>query len=241
MLVANKGCRGKRKLADKWEPVVYTVVAAKPSIHVYKISDRAGIERTVHRNLLLQVNFLPLPNTDSDGPGLEVAGSLTCSVAPQSDLTGSDGLTARTNSDICSDVEEIEPAEDTDEGLNEAEGLSQVDCMSNVSNAATCNDDRTSSWVHSQLPSQQVPNSPLPVPVADDCTVAGAGAALSPPQSLPDCVLPVVQNPVVDPNAADHYSTRFGRIIKPVCRLIESMVQIETLLSSDSGSAVIHV
>ncbi len=66
VLVANKGCRGKRKLADRWEPVVYTVVASKPSIHVYRICDRAGNERTVHRNLLLQVNFLPLPDTDSD-------------------------------------------------------------------------------------------------------------------------------------------------------------------------------
>lgn len=63
VLVANKGCRGKRKLADKWEPIMYTVVASKPSIHVYKIRDRAGNERMVHRNLLLQVNFLPLPET----------------------------------------------------------------------------------------------------------------------------------------------------------------------------------
>lgn len=65
VLVANKGCRGKRKLADRWEPVVYTVVASNPSIHVYKICDRAGNERTVHRNLLLQVNFLSLPDRDS--------------------------------------------------------------------------------------------------------------------------------------------------------------------------------
>lgn len=60
VLVANKGARGKRKLSDKWEPVVYNVVTCKPDLHIYRIRDLAGNERTVHRNLLLQVNFLPL-------------------------------------------------------------------------------------------------------------------------------------------------------------------------------------
>ncbi|RXN15876.1 ephrin type-B receptor 2-like protein [Labeo rohita] len=176
VLVANKGCRGKRKLADRWEPVVYTVVASKPSIHVYRISDRAGNERTVHRNLLLQVNFLPLPNTESDGYGRQDARSPTCSVSPQSDPTCSGGLTAQTHSDACSYAAEIEPAEDADDDQNDAEELSQADSMSNISNVATCDDDRTASWVHSQLPSQQEPNSRFAVPVADDNTVAGAGS-----------------------------------------------------------------
>ncbi|KAJ8414926.1 hypothetical protein AAFF_G00024490 [Aldrovandia affinis] len=63
VLVANKSGRGKRKLADRWEPAVYTVVASKPQFHIYKIRDRDGQVRTVHRNLLLAVNFLPLDNT----------------------------------------------------------------------------------------------------------------------------------------------------------------------------------
>ena len=61
VLVANKGERGKRKLADKWEDGVYTVVGVNPNIHVYKIQDAEGHEKVVHRNLLLEVNFLPLP------------------------------------------------------------------------------------------------------------------------------------------------------------------------------------
>ncbi|KAJ8361672.1 hypothetical protein AAFF_G00432150 [Aldrovandia affinis] len=60
VLVANKSGRGKRKLADRWEPAVYTVVASKPQFHIYKIRDRDGQVRTVHRNLLLAVNFLLL-------------------------------------------------------------------------------------------------------------------------------------------------------------------------------------
>ncbi|KAI2647196.1 Gag polyprotein [Labeo rohita] len=188
------------------------------------------------------LNFLPLPDTDSDGSGQEDAGSPTCSVPPQSDPTRSGCLTAQTYNDVCSYVAEIEPAEDPDDESNEAEELSQADCMFNISNVATCNDDRTASWMHSQLPSQQEPNLPrLAVPVADDNTVAGAGADPSP--SFPNPVsnsVPVMQDPVADLNTADRYTTRFGRGIKPVRRLIESMVQLETLLGLDSGSAVIH-
>lgn len=56
MLLANKGERGKKKLADKWEPVVYTVVDKNPQTHIYKISDATGQCKVVHRNL-------PVPNT----------------------------------------------------------------------------------------------------------------------------------------------------------------------------------
>lgn len=48
VLVANKGLRGKRKIADKWEPVVHSVVASKPALHIYRITDREGNERVVH-------------------------------------------------------------------------------------------------------------------------------------------------------------------------------------------------
>ncbi|KAG1950295.1 interleukin-1 receptor accessory protein-like 1-A [Pimephales promelas] len=64
VLVANKGERGKRKLVDKWEDGVYTVVGANPNIHVYKIQDAEGHTRVVHRNLLLEVNFLPFSAMD---------------------------------------------------------------------------------------------------------------------------------------------------------------------------------
>lgn len=60
MLLANKGVKGKNKLSDKWQPIVYTIVAAKPKLHIYRIRDREGNERVVHRILLLQVNSLPL-------------------------------------------------------------------------------------------------------------------------------------------------------------------------------------
>ncbi|RXN37938.1 Retrovirus-related Pol polyprotein from transposon 412 [Labeo rohita] len=61
VLLANKGERGRRKLADKWESTPYIVVALNPQCHTYRIRNtHTGQEKTVHRNLLLQANFLPI-------------------------------------------------------------------------------------------------------------------------------------------------------------------------------------
>ncbi len=68
VLLANKGAHGKRKLADLWEDTTYTVVGLKDS-HTYRIQhSRTGVMKTVHRNLIMPVNFLPLPddNLESD-------------------------------------------------------------------------------------------------------------------------------------------------------------------------------
>ncbi|KAI4883153.1 hypothetical protein NFI96_007208 [Prochilodus magdalenae] len=82
VLVANKGERGKKKLADKWEDGVYTVIGADPSIHVYKVQDAAGHTRVVHRNLLMEVNFLPVPrvcrNEDTVGADLSLVSEEGC-------------------------------------------------------------------------------------------------------------------------------------------------------------------
>lgn len=61
VLLANKTERGKKKVADKWESTVYTVVDRKPDTHTYRIRNLAtGQEKVVHRNLLMLVNFLPV-------------------------------------------------------------------------------------------------------------------------------------------------------------------------------------
>uniref|UniRef100_A0A9J8DN68 Integrase catalytic domain-containing protein n=1 Tax=Cyprinus carpio carpio TaxID=630221 RepID=A0A9J8DN68_CYPCA len=62
VLLANKGEKGKRKLADRWESTVYIVVGKNCSLNTYKIRHPVnGRVKTVHRNLLMPVNFLPLP------------------------------------------------------------------------------------------------------------------------------------------------------------------------------------
>uniref|UniRef100_A0A3B1KC70 Gypsy retrotransposon integrase-like protein 1 n=1 Tax=Astyanax mexicanus TaxID=7994 RepID=A0A3B1KC70_ASTMX len=61
VLVANRRERGKRKVADRWESTVYTVTDKNAGTHTYKIRNTlTGLERIVHRNLLMLVNFLPV-------------------------------------------------------------------------------------------------------------------------------------------------------------------------------------
>ncbi|XP_008417507.1 uncharacterized protein LOC103470669 isoform X2 [Poecilia reticulata] len=61
VLLAKKKGRGKRKLADRWENVVYTVLDKNDTSHTFKLQNAStGQEKIVHRNLLMPVNFLPL-------------------------------------------------------------------------------------------------------------------------------------------------------------------------------------
>lgn len=63
VLFANKGERGKKKLADRWEGAMYVVVSKNDELHTYSIwHPVTGRIRTVYRNLIMPVNFLPLPS-----------------------------------------------------------------------------------------------------------------------------------------------------------------------------------
>lgn len=83
VLVTNKSERGKRKLADKWEDGVFTVVDVNPDIHVYKIKDATGRMKVVHRNLLLEVNFLLIPGITEGSSPTETDQSLTSAESDQ--------------------------------------------------------------------------------------------------------------------------------------------------------------
>ena len=64
VLVRNTGVRGKCKLANRWESIPYTVVdQPDPDIPVFKVlqDGKRTATRTLHRNMLLPINFLPLP------------------------------------------------------------------------------------------------------------------------------------------------------------------------------------
>ncbi|KAK0133435.1 Retrovirus-related Pol polyprotein from transposon 412 [Merluccius polli] len=216
VLVANKGGRGKRKLADKWEPVVHTVVASKPSLHIYKIRDRVGHERVVHRNLLLQVSFLPLDESlDTLGVGSVNDG------CPMSNLPESEASANET------DCGAVDPT--------------MADSLSWVSGG---NDDRTASWVKEQSPVRDedaAGGRDLPTlisPALDG--LAGAGTPLSSPSSEPH-VSPAIDAQPQSSHTGDRHTSRFGRVIKPVLRFIESMAQLETVLGDRPVSTVIHV
>ncbi|KAK7878779.1 hypothetical protein WMY93_030939 [Mugilogobius chulae] len=66
VLIANKGERGKKKLADKWSPTVYTIKDKNSQNHTYKLEDPDGATKVVHRNLLLDISFLPVINASDE-------------------------------------------------------------------------------------------------------------------------------------------------------------------------------
>ncbi|CAI5682637.1 unnamed protein product [Oreochromis niloticus] len=218
VLLANKGVRGKRKLSDKWEPVVYTVVDLDPALHICRIRDKEGHERVVHRNLLLQVNFLPLETTLNDGaahPALSVV-----SDPPESDLDGS--VT------FFGDTEAVPPA---------------TRIVDSVSSIGEC-DDRTLSWIHQQSAADPVEDgiheTPPIMGVPDLGGLAGDGASPDSPAAFPSHSFQSLEPEDVDVDQG--LTTHFGRIIKLVRRLIESMAQLETLLGVEPvQAAVINV
>ena len=64
VLVRNVRIRGKQKLANTWETPVFIVLDQPDDqipVFVVKQEDGKGAKRTLHRNLLMPVNFLPLP------------------------------------------------------------------------------------------------------------------------------------------------------------------------------------
>lgn len=222
VLLANKGIKGKRKLADKWLPVVHTVVALKPALHIYRIRDPEGNERVVHRNLLLQVNFLPLEEAlDDDAPMSMPAPSVTDD-PPESDWHETDVS-----------------------GLNTAAATAEPSLAGSRLSVDSWDDSRTASWVREQSYIDGPPDSTCTPPpsVAASPANVGPASALDPSTAFP--ALLSRPSPVNQPqasNADGPLTSRFGRVIKPLCRLIESMVQLEPVLGVQSGPpSVLHV
>ena len=66
VLVRNIALQGRHKLANRWEDHIYVVLdqpSGKVPVFVVQREDRQGRKRTLHRNMLLPVNHLPLPNS----------------------------------------------------------------------------------------------------------------------------------------------------------------------------------
>ncbi|KAI4872904.1 hypothetical protein NFI96_001931 [Prochilodus magdalenae] len=77
VLLANRGEKGKKKVADKWDSTPFDVVSVRSKVNVYRIKDiYTGREKVVHRNLLLPVDFLtPIVEDGSQSPS-EVSDSV---------------------------------------------------------------------------------------------------------------------------------------------------------------------
>ncbi len=195
VLLANKSERGKRKLSDKWDSVVYTVVDRDPKTHIYRIKHPlSGQLKVVHRNLLLCVNFLPVcdivgTNDDESVFSVDDGASDECSVtSDDSTPNGVDLVVADFVADNGLQMERSGDAPDSAEVV-------VVPLQSGVSV-----DPPSDHSVHQEsLEMTNVCNSDLAV----DGTVDGT--------ELPG------------------RRSRFGRLLKPVNRLISSMNQ-QTLL-----------
>lgn len=81
VLMANRKERGKKKLADRWDSTIYTVVDMNAATHTYRICDTiTGQEKVIHRNLLMLANFLPV----GDSTGLsDHASSVSVAVSSE--------------------------------------------------------------------------------------------------------------------------------------------------------------
>ncbi|XP_053339424.1 uncharacterized protein LOC128510904 [Clarias gariepinus] len=216
VLLANKGERGKRKLADKWESTPYRVVAMNPQCHIYRICNtKTGQEKTVHRNLLLQANFLPLEleeHETSENSGGSVFSSRSGSMV---DVAGIESEVCSLSERVASWVEETAACDnpqqtlsivsDSAESLNiapESSGQEQWvpkdDCTEENSSMG-CLDEGLSPDLHTSR-SEAVLHS-------DSCSSAAE-----------------VVKPPLGPREM-WVRTRVGRIVKPVNRLIENMAQ----------------
>lgn len=219
VLVANKGIRGKQKLSDKWEPVIYTVVESKPALHIYQIRDQDGNECVVHHNLLLQVNFMPLDATLDDNVA-----------HPAANITDGPSM-----ADVHEpDMSVVDPGAAT-------VVTSLADPLSYISE---CNENHTMSWVWEQSPSDTdlITDPPHPPEVSSSVLSGLIGKGASPDSSTESQSPPIDPTDPTESDISCRLSSWFGRIIKLVCHLIESMAQVETLLDIEQvQSSVMHM
>lgn len=217
VLLANKGERGKKKLADKWEPVVYTVVEANPKTHIYKVSDVSGHYKVVHRNLLLDVTFLPVRESQSLDTSSDAEDFSGDDEADELNSFERESSQARTSSWVQSDVDH------EDDGGSVEDELASL--VSASADAPWEDVDRPDS------PDPQVRTVPTPVVSPADSGEDRSALTADPDmhQSLsydhadtqPDATGRNTDQVTVPGRVV----TRAGRMVRSVNRLIETMVQ----------------
>lgn len=130
-------------------------------------------------------------------------------------------------------------------GLDTAAATAEPSLADSLSSVDNWDDGHTASWVREHSSIEEPPNSdgPPSPSVAASPAAGGPETALDPPTAFP-ALLPQPP-PAKPPQASDadgQLTSRFGRVIKPVCRLIESMAQLESILGVQSGPCpVLHV
>uniref|UniRef100_A0A3B5QAH4 Integrase catalytic domain-containing protein n=1 Tax=Xiphophorus maculatus TaxID=8083 RepID=A0A3B5QAH4_XIPMA len=234
VLMANKGERGKRKLADRWKDTVYIVVHKNSELNTYVIRHPVtGRVRTVHRNLIMPVNFLPLPSWDDSVT--QVSFSNTVSEGGSSDdvVPGerdSDARTAHWVSSLPESSVVMTAGEVTKASGSEAiEG--NDDSVQGGGIVSVCGDHRSvldevdhgSQSSHSEDNISDRLSNSVSVGLRPSDTVGSTKAGSGTHVSGCDSVVSVVPSGIPSVVQGEGIRTRLGRLIKPVNRLIQTM------------------
>uniref|UniRef100_A0A3B1JBI6 Gypsy retrotransposon integrase-like protein 1 n=1 Tax=Astyanax mexicanus TaxID=7994 RepID=A0A3B1JBI6_ASTMX len=208
ILLANKGERGRRKLADKWESTPYVVVSKDPKCHTYRVRNtNTGQEKVVHRNLMLQVNFLPF-DTDAG-------------VEPSFDDSESSREQAQGSSMSSLESEEVSDKEDRTASWIATLGGTSI--PSGSSCTSECGEmERRLSTVDLESTSSHPQRSTTDILSAAPTETARANTEKSQEHSS-KVSIENVDPPVT--GIVTQVKTRAGRLVKPVNRLIQSMTQ----------------
>ncbi|CAI5646420.1 unnamed protein product [Oreochromis niloticus] len=215
---------GRRKLADRWESTIYTVVSKNPTCHTYRIRNtKSGQEKVVHRNLLLQANFLPI----------ESEGEPEMSFASESELgqeqSQSDGESPVADSEVdCTERTAHWVAKMADDCAPALRGPQESDSVGD-SICAQFDDEE-------HQDSHSVDNEVAAYLEVDDDNGSRICATLveerappstSYPESQPASEVGSLKKPgsVPQSKAVGEIRTRVGRMVKPVNRLIQNMTQ----------------
>ncbi|KAK7877227.1 hypothetical protein WMY93_032080 [Mugilogobius chulae] len=165
VLLANRGERGKRKVADKRDSKIYEVLSVKPEINVYSIKDPDTQRvKVVHRNLLLPLSFLPVDDGD---PSESDCPSLANAVIPDSEIPVEvqDSETKTINwlmqSNSVSDVNTV-ASQDSFSDVDPVEGQSVAADVEKDTNASFSQPRSSESGpAHTQEKSEQVVSDPV--------------------------------------------------------------------------------
>lgn len=214
VLLANKGERGRRKLADRWENHLYTVVEKHENTHTFRLRNcDTDQEKVVHRNLIMPVNFLPFPANPED--------SASC----VSDLTDRDMDESVRNAGIegSSDLPTCGPEDRTASWISqlpvatEEQSTTEVDIPPDdlVGTAgATGQSSLCNMTVDMDCPGAMTsPQPPILRPLVD-ALPSGAGSEVVPRADLN-----------LSSDRTTGVRTRCGRVVRPVVRLIQNMHQ----------------
>lgn len=207
VLLANKGERGRRKLADKWESTLYTVVAKNARCHTYKIKNsRTGLEKIVHRNLLMLANFLPIVTVSESEE------------FPLSELSESNSASGEPVQELSEDLQESSRLSRTADWVMQTSIFGERMVVDEV-------DDEPKTWSN---------DSPLQKdPIDVSCEVSSVrekivnmddgSSRLETVTEASEKILTIKSPPVS--GTVTQIRTRVGRLVKPVNRLIQNMTQ----------------